>query len=214
MKLSLWCRWGGLTVAAVAGLLCSCQSAEKVSYLDPASNDRKIVRTGAVDQQDWGFAASQLTDSLLKSGVLDKAKREGEPNVVMISKINNKTLEHIEIDLLVNKISTGLTKSGKALVTSAIRAGGPEDEATKKTREELRTDAEFDQATIADKGTMKAQDYSLSGSIIESEAKAGKTTQSTFTFQLALTDAKTGLAVWRDEFEIVKQGKTKASVGW
>ena len=37
--------------------------------------------------------------------------------------------------------------------------------------------------------------------------------QSTFTFQLTLTDSKTGNAVWASEKEITKQG-ARASVGF
>ena len=43
--------------------------------------------------------------------------------------------------------------------------------------------------------------------------KAGNTSQSTYSFQLSLTDPKTGLAVWEGEKEITKQG-TRSSVGF
>ncbi|NQZ65898.1 MAG: penicillin-binding protein activator LpoB, partial [Mycoplasmatales bacterium] len=59
----------------------------------------------------------------------------------------------------------------------------------------------------------KSAKFSLSGKIIQSKAIAGKVKQVTYTFQLSLTDTKTGLAVWEEEVEIIKQGK-KSSVGW
>ena len=45
-------------------------------------------------------------------------------------------------------------------------------------------------------------------------AKAGKTKQSTFTFQLVVTDLETGLAIWRAQKEIIKQGRKRSAVGW
>jgi PBP1b-binding outer membrane lipoprotein LpoB len=44
-------------------------------------------------------------------------------------------------------------------------------------------------------------------------ACSGSTRQSTYSFQLSLTDSKTGLAVWEDKKEITKQG-TRPSVGF
>ncbi len=210
-----------LTQITVAGvyitamiLVSGCRTGPDVTYLDPKSNESKIVRVGSIDQQDWGFAATKMTDSLMRSGVLDKPKQAGKKNVIMISRIQNKTAEHVDIDLLVKKMRTSVLRSGKALTTTAVRAGGAEDPASMKTRKELRGNEEFDQSTVAKKGKMLAPHYSLSGKIIQSNARAGRVSQATFTFQLSLTDIETGLAVWEDEFEIVKQGKKKAAVGW
>lgn len=61
--------------------------------------------------------------------------------------------------------------------------------------------------------TSVAPDYTLTGKILETRAKAGKTRQTTFTFQLTLTDAKTGLSVWEEEKQVTKQG-TKNAVGF
>ena len=44
-------------------------------------------------------------------------------------------------------------------------------------------------------------------------ACSGRVAQSTYSFQLSLTDAKTGLATWEGEKEITKQG-TRSSVGF
>ncbi len=196
---------------AAAILMTSCAS-NKVTYLDPASNDRKIVRVGNIDQQDWGMAASTMIDSLLQSGVLDKS--DGKKSVVLIGTIRNKTQEHVDLDLLTKKIRVAIMRSGKALVTTAIGVGGPEDASSMKLRKELRDNEEFDQSTIAEKGTLKSADLSLTGKIIQSNAKAGRTRQSVFTFQLSMTNVRNGLAVWEDEYEIIKQGKGKASVGF
>ena len=60
---------------------------------------------------------------------------------------------------------------------------------------------------------MIAPDYSLSGKITQEIDRAGRTKQSTFYFQLSLTDLRTGLAFWEDQHEISKLGK-RATVGF
>jgi PBP1b-binding outer membrane lipoprotein LpoB len=64
-----------------------------------------------------------------------------------------------------------------------------------------------------DQKTTRKPDFTLSGKIIETLARSGSTRQSTYSFQLSLTDSKTGLAVWEGEKEITKQG-TRPSVGF
>ena len=86
-------------------------------------------------------------------------------------------------------------------------------DASSKAVRELRSDDEFNQETIPVKGNLVSPDYSLSGKIIQNNARAGRIKQSEFAFQLSLTDLKTGLAIWEEEKLIVKQG-ARAAVGW
>ncbi len=132
----------------------------------------------------------------------------------MIGEIKNGTRELIDTDLLTKKIRIALNRSGKVATTTAVGSStkGPEDKASLETRE-LRKSGEFDQTTVAGRGQMIAPDYSLSGKIIETPVRAGNVRQSTFSFQLSLSDIRTGLALWEDEVEITKAGK-KANVSW
>ncbi len=193
-----------LVLAGAAGCCCG-----KVEYVDPNSNEGLTTVQG-IDFQDWGNAATQMTNALLASGTLDRT--DGRKNVIMVSKIENKTHEHIDTDLLLKKIRIALNESGKAVTTTAVGIGGPEDEASMGVRD-LRKSDEFDQSTTQPKGAMKAPDFSLSGKIIEMRTAAGSTKQSAFAFQLSLTDLKTGTAPWEKEVNIIKKGK-KAGVGW
>lgn len=194
---------------AMATVLAGAGCRHRVTYVEPESNDG-VVTVRGIDVQDWGMAAEKQINSLLRSGVLDRA--ETRPAVIMVSHIDNKTTEHIDTDMLSKKIRVALNRSGKAVTTTAVGVGGPEDEASMAVRD-LRSSDEFRQDTLQPKRALVAPAYSLSGKIIEIATKAGRTRQSAFTFQLSLTDLKTGLAVWEDETAIVKKGK-KAGVGW
>jgi len=138
---------------------------------------------------------------------------DGSRYVLVISRITNDTMLHIDTDQLVKKIRVALLKSGKVIVTTAMSANGAEDAMSYQARE-LRGDDEFDQSRVAGKGSLVAPDLSLSGKIIQRNNKMNsRTTQVDYLFQMTLTDIETGLAFWEDEVPIVKRGSSK-TVSW
>ncbi len=161
-----------------------------------------IVTVGQINIQDFSAAAEAAINSLLASGVLDKVPNP--PAVVAISRVVNSTGQHIDTDLLTKKIRVAMLQSGKALTTTVVGLGGAEDPLAKALSDE--------QKLIEDKKVTRAPDFSLSGKIIETSARAGNVRQSTFSFQLSLSDNR-GLAVWEGEKEITKQG-SRPSVGF
>ncbi len=196
-----------LIITVLIGVSGGCQTG-KVTYVEPGTNDG-ITTISTIDIHDWGAAAEKMINSLFSTGILS---RSHEKSIIMISLISNNTTEHIDTDLLSKKIRIALNRSGNVLTTTAVGVGGPEDEASMAVRQ-LRKTSEFDQDTVQREGQLQAPDYSLSGKIIQLNTQAGKYKQAAFTFQLSLTDLKSGLAVWEEEVEIVKKGK-KAGVGW
>ncbi|MCH2593117.1 MAG: penicillin-binding protein activator LpoB [Pedosphaera sp.] len=200
-----------ITAATLPALMLGCATAR---YIDHDGRD-SIVNVGQINTQDWIRAADELTQSLLLSGTINSVA--GKPKVMMIGRIKNNTNQHIDTDSLMKKIRVALNKGGRALTTTAVGLDGPEDESSKAVRE-LRADDEFNQATIPGKGNLISPDYSLSGKIIQNNARAKRgllptIKQSEFAFQLSMTDLKTGLAVWEEEKLIVKQG-SRAAVSW
>lgn len=154
-----------------------------------------VVTIGQINIQDYIQAANAATGDLLASGALDRVP--APPAVLAISRIINNTGEQIDTDLLTKKIRVALLQSGKAVTTTTMGLGGKaEDPMAKGLQQDIRP-----------------PDFTLSGKIIQLAVKAGNTSQSTYSFQLSLTDSKTGLAVWEGEKEITKQG-TRSSVGF
>ena len=200
-----------ITAAVLPALALGCATAK---YVDHNGRD-SIVNVGQINTQDWIRVADELTQSLLLSGAIQSVA--SKPKVLMIGRIKNNTTQHIDTDSLMKKIRVALNKGGRALTTTAVGLDGPEDESSKAVRE-LRADDEFNQTTIPGKGNLVSPDYSLSGKIIQNNARARRgllptIRQSEFAFQLSLTDLKTGLAVWEEEKLIVKQG-SRAALGW
>ena len=167
-------------------------------------DQHNIVSLGQINIQDYIQAANDMTGKLLASGALDRVATP--PAVLAISRIVNNTGQQIDTDLLTKKIRVGVLESGKALTTTTLGLGGSAEDPMAKG---LQQENEFKNDVKA----TRTPDFTLSGKIIELTARASNTRQSTYSFQLSLTDAKSGLAVWEGEKEITKQG-TRSSVGF
>ena len=163
-----------------------------------------VVTVSGINIQDFIQAANAATSDLLASGVLDKVANP--PAVLAISRIVNNTGQQIDTDLLTKKIRVALLNSGKAQTTTTMGLGGTAEDPMAKG---LQQESEFK----SDQKVTRTPDFTLSGKIIETVARTGNTSQSTYSFQLSLTDPKTGLAVWEGEKEITKQG-SRPTVGF
>ena len=196
-----------LSTVLVAGMMAGC--ADKTERID-VHNDKGSQVMG-LDYRDFNEAASKAIQSMLMSGALDK--KNGDRYVLVISRIKNDTMQHIDTDQLIKKIRVELLKSGKVVVTTAVGANGAEDKMSKQARE-LRNDDEFNQNTVQKKGTMIAPDMSLSGKILQRNVAMDDGKQQVeYYFMLSLTEIKTGLAWWEGETIIGKRGSGK-SVSW
>ncbi len=87
-----------------------------------------------------------------------------------------------------------------------------EDETTHQVRANRNND-EYDQKTVAGKGTLVAPNMSLTGKMLQRNIKTdscmfcANDERVEYYLQLTLTDVKTGLSVWEDEKPILKEGK-------
>jgi uncharacterized protein (TIGR02722 family) len=177
--------------------------ATNAHYVETGGREN-VVSVNQINIQDYIQAANAAVNDLLASGALDRVPNP--PAVLAISRIVNNTGQQIDTDLLVKKIRVAVLNSGKAQTTTTLGLGGTAEDPMAKG---LQQENEFK----SDQKATRTPDFTLSGKIIETTARAGSTRQSTYSFQLSLTDSKTGLAVWEGEKEITKQG-TRPSVGF
>jgi penicillin-binding protein activator len=174
------------------------------TYTDPANAKTAVVNLDKINVQDWETAADQMIQSLLAAQVLDKAPVQ--PAILAMDRIVNKTSDaNLDTDLLEKKIRIALNRSGKCQTTTTY---GP------KAESQIAKDAQDRAAFLGGNGPVdRSPNYTLTGKIIEDIARVNSTRQVTYIFQLALTDSRTGTAVWEDEKKIQKTG-TRAAVGW
>lgn len=198
--------------AISAVFLASCSSS--VAYTDGKAGQVKQgdALTLGLDREDFENAADTMIQSMLKDPAFASIA-PGQRKVLAIGRIVNDTPQRIDTDKLISKITIALRKSGKFVLTTAVAAGGAKDGMSHAVRD-LRDNEEFNQATIAKKGTLVAPDFSLAGKIRQDNVKLpnGKI-QAEYFFHLTVTDLTSGLAYWEDEKTINKTGSNK-SVTW
>lgn len=174
-------------------------------------NDRTPVGM-SLDSRDFQEAAQAMVRSMLESDRL-QARPDGQPRVMAISRITNDTTLRININELLQTIRRELSNSGRIVTTTAVGLEGPSDPMALQARQ-LRQSGEFDQRTVAARGQMAAPDLSLSGQIIgRRTALDGGAQRMDYTFQLALTNIRTGIAVWEDQQVITRVGDGR-TVSW
>jgi uncharacterized protein (TIGR02722 family) len=186
-----------LPLLAVSAALALTGCGSNAHYVATGGREN-IVSTGEINIQDYLQAAEASTKDLLGSGALERVANP--PAVVGIGRIINNTSSQIDTDLLTKKIRVAMLQSGKAIVSTTYGLNGKAEDPLAK------------QMLQQDNNTPRIPDFSLAGKIIQTTARAGDTRQSTYSFQLTLTDRQ-GLAVWEGEKEITKQG-ARASVGF
>lgn len=195
-----------LSISVAGALLLSGCASPGNSYVETGSS-RMVVNIGQVNIQDFNSAADTMVNSLIDNFINQgrcKSSVAGEPALLAISKIVNNTSKQLDTDLMIKKIRIALNRTGKIETTTTMGLGGAEDP--------LAAESQKAQEFFEDKKHARLPDYTLSGKIIELRAKDGSTRQSTFSFQLSLTD-RSGVAKWEDVKEITKQG-SKSTVGF
>lgn len=164
-----------------------------------------------LDREDFESTAEAMVQSLLGDPAFTNMGKDRK--VIAMGSVINDTPQRIDTEKLTAKITSALRRSGKFILTSAVAAGGALDPMSENVRK-LRDNDEFNQTTIAKKGTLVSPDFSLAGKIRQDNVKLsnGKI-QVEYFFLLRLTDLATGLVYWEDEKTIDKVGSSK-SVSW
>lgn len=166
--------------------------------------------TMELSNEDFEIAAEAMINSLLSDPAF---KNQNLRKVVAMGRIVNDTALRLDTQKLTHKITQAMRKSGKFILTSAVASGGALDSMSEDIRE-LRENDEFNQNTIAKKGTLIAPDFSLFGKIRQDNIKLSNgNVKVEYLFLLGLTDLNSGLVYWEDEKTINKAGSDK-TVTW
>ncbi len=190
-------------LAVSAALFATGCASPKTTYVDSDSS-RLIANVDEINLQDFATAADQMTQSLIEDCLGELEGTEGEKPLIAVSKIVNDTNTQFQMDLLVKRIRTALTKTKMVNTTTTLNLGASEDPLAKQNQL-------LDEA-IDESKTPLRPDYTLSGKIIELTTRTSNLRQSSYEFQLSLSDRR-GVVIWEDLKTITKQGK-KPSVGF
>lgn len=162
-------------------------------------------RAAALEGRDFEMASNAMIQDMLDMGTLSKPN--GQPYILVISRIENDTMQRIDVDELSKAIRIALMKSGKVRVT-AFR----EDDMVMSSSQ-LRKSKEFNQANVRKAGSLEAPELSLSGKITQREFIVSGKKRIEYRFSMSITDLKNGLTIWEGE-EKIKKLADKDTVTW
>ena len=184
--------------AAAMILLTGCGTTSE--YVDSNDTTVAVKNYNRMSSSDWVVATEKLGNSLLTSAEfaaflddyakdasekLKKAEAGGEQitarerrtalrPLLMLSEIENRTDEHIETQLLTERLRELLFNSGKVRFTTYAAGRGQHiDQATAQARD-LAKDKNIRKRSRMEKGKVNAYDLSLSGTIIKQRAADGR----------------------------------------
>jgi len=191
-----------LTLSLVlAALLAGCASPPRTSVYAPA--DEEGIATRGVDSHDYQLVVEKMVASMLKNGLQTEA---GQKPVIALGAVFNRTPYNVETRMLGELIRVEILKSGLAKFSTATdfeHKGGESGDLYKQLKFQNES-GHVDPATVKRYGQLTGADYILFGNIYSIERRGGGMTEANFTFNLTLTEVKTGLAVWADTKPIRK----------
>lgn len=162
-------------------------------------------RAAALEGRDFENAANAMIEDMLDMGTLSKPN--GQPYILVISRIENDTMQRIDVDELSKSIRIALMKSGKVRVTAF------QEDAMVMASGQLRASREFNQANVRRSGSLAAPELSLSGKITQREFIVSGKKRIEYRFALSITDLRNGLTIWEGE-EKIKKLADKNAVTW
>lgn len=184
-------------VPALALLAAGC--ATTVEYGDATSTKPIDTGFGSADLQQ---IAAKMVDSMLADDVLAEISVAGPP-LLVVDKVKNKTMQHIDTESITDSIRTKLIRSRKFSF---------QDRTTEAAlQEELAYQQGAAQEPVA-AGQQDAPHYMLTANLSEIEQTEGRVKDVYYKFTMSLRDLKSGRLLWADEQEIRKV-KTKSVFG-
>ncbi len=190
--------FASLTVVALLG---GC--AGRTELIDTENDTTEYA--AALEGRDFEKASNAMIQDMLDMGTLSKPN--GQPYILVISRIENNTMQRIDVDELSKSIRIALMKSGKVRVTAF------QEDAMVMASSQLRQSKEFHQANVRKSGSLAAPELSLSGKITQREFVVSGKKRIEYRFSLSITDLRNGLTIWEGE-EKIKKLADKNAVTW
>lgn len=184
-----------LTLLALGS--CGPRAFTKGDYDDP---EKVNLLNDQFSESDMQHMAKTLVASMVASKPIAKANK---PPVVMVTKLENKTDEHIDTQSIMDMVKVELGRSGSvAFVDKEAR-----DDVSKEY--DYQNSGAMDQTTIHSKGKQIGADYILNGRLDSIVQEVGKDKTVYYKITLYLTNLNTNISVWQDHDQVRKAYKKR-----
>jgi penicillin-binding protein activator len=151
-------------------------------------------------ETDMQKMVKKLVDSMAASRSIAKSQK---PPIVMVTKLENKTDEHIDTQSITDMIKVELGRSGAVQFVD------------KEAREDVAKEYEYQASGMMDKTSQKSKgkqigaDYILNGRLDSIVKEVGKDKTVYYKLTLNLTNLSTNVSAWQDHDQIRKQFKKR-----
>ncbi len=192
------------SVVASALIFSACSSKREIEVIDPGSAQQLSGDFGASDIQ---LTIDKMVDSLLTSPSVVEITSNRKP-VLMVSTIRNKTLQHIDPQIITDSIRSRLIRSGKFRFIDRATDQQLIDEIKYQQESGL-----VDPTKAQQFGHQSGVEYILTGTIFGIRQQAGDVKDIYYKINMELKNLRTGELDWADEKQIRKKS-TKKTFGW
>ena len=188
-------------VSASVLLLSGCGTTTTI--YDPAAVQTNIREEGSVSSEEMrqvAVAAIQgaMTNAKFPAFLQQYKKERKDPDAIPVLKLDPVVNDTDDPDLnvaeLTGMLNEALLNAGKVDVTMA--EGADRSDAFNASRD-LEYDRNFDQKTVARRGTLQAARLVLRPRVISNEVRDGDRKAVTRTFVMDMADVNTGLILWK-----------------
>ena len=151
-------------------------------------------------ESDMQQAVKDLVNSAVGHPAISGAKR---PPIVMVTRLQNKTSEHIDTQSVTDMFQVELMRSGKVAFVD------------KAAREDIAEEYDYQDSGMVSreskkgKGGQVGSDFIMNGRLDSIVQEVGKDKTIYYKLTMNLTNLKTGLIQWTDHKQLRKQFKKK-----
>ena len=186
---------------------------------DPSSATTNIRQEGSVSSEEMRQVAVAAVNGAMTNvkftAFLRKYKKEmNDADAIPILKldrvINDTDDPDLNVDELTDMLNEALLNAGKVDVTMAEGAGRSKAIAASRN---LEDDENFDQKTVAQRGTLQAARIVLRPKVISNTVNNGNQKAVVRTFVMDMADIRTGLIMWKFTKQLGFM-KEKGTLGW
>lgn len=195
--MKLWIQLLGLTlVLSVAA--CGPRQFVKGQYEENVEDANLL--TDKWSETDMQKAVKDLVGSAVSHPAISAAKR---PPVVMVTKLQNKTSEHVDTQSVTDMFQVELMKTGKVAFVD------------KAAREDIAEEYDYQDSGMVERESKKGKggqvgaDFIMNGRLDSIVQEAGKDKTIYYKLTMNLTNLKTGLIQWTDHKQLRKEFKKK-----
>lgn len=195
MKKSIFSFMQAFALVAAACFVVGCgpKAFVKGEYDDNVENTNLL--TDQWSETDMQHAVKDLVNSAVKSHAITSAKT---PPIVMVTRLQNKTSEHIDTQSITDMFQVELTNSGAVQFVD------------KAAREDIAEEYDYQDSGMVSRETKKGKgkqvgaDLIMNGRIDSIVQEAGKDKTVYYKITMNMTNLSTGLIVWTDHKQIRK----------